>query len=167
MDAVLLHRVFSSHTHNAWPFTGIAPNNGQPVCSRPTIRSLFCPRQLRRQRRRVCVCELLSWRNRAVAVYYIVFIYVFHPLIDTLRRRLRRTYVYYIQHCCQHLRRCSIAFYPTPSACFGNEPTYPLRIHYAVPFRSKGEVETVQFYPSSHFKTISKGHKKIPALIKQ
>jgi len=105
----------------------------------------------------VCVCELLSRRNRAVAVYY-VFIYVFHPLIDTLRRRLRRTYVYYIQHCCQHLRRCSIAFYPTPSACFENEPTYPLRIYYSVPFRSKGEVATGQFYPSSHINTISKSH---------
>lgn len=38
---------------------------------------------------RVCVCELLSRRNRAVVVYY-VFIYVFHPLIDTRRRRRRR-----------------------------------------------------------------------------
>lgn len=104
----------------------------------------------------VCVCELLSRRNRAVAVYY-VFIYVFHPLIDTLRRRLRRTYVYYIQHCCQHLRRCSIAFYPTPSACFENEPTSPLCASTYMPFRSKGEVATGQFYLSSHFKTISKG----------
>lgn len=150
-------RFLHTHTHNAWPFTGIAPNNGQPVCSRPTIRSLFCPRQLRRRRRLVCACvwAALPKKSRRSRILYII--YVFHPLIDTLR--LRRTHVNYIQHCCQHLCRYSIVFYPTPSACFKNEPTFPLRtLHYTMPFRSKGEVTTGQFYPISHFKTISRDH---------
>lgn len=77
----------SLHAHNAWPFTGIAPNNGQPVCSRPTIRSLFCPRKLRlRRRRRWLVCACVSCSPEEIAPYIIyIFIYVFHPLIDTHR----------------------------------------------------------------------------------
>lgn len=131
MDAVLLHRSFSSHTQT---HIMLDLSLGSPR----TMGNRF----VHGRRFALCfvlgncdddedlcmrMCELLSRRNRAVAVYY-VFIYVFHPLIDTLRLRLRRTHVHYIQHCCQHLCRYSIAFYQTPSTCFKNEPTYPFRI---------------------------------------
>lgn len=69
--AVYLYLARSSHhthcTQYSWPFAEIAPNNGQPVCSRPTIRSLCF----------VCddVQQVLSPDMKSL--------YIFRPLIDT------------------------------------------------------------------------------------
>jgi len=171
MDAVLVHRVFSSHTHTMLDLSLGSPRTmgNRFVHGRRFALCFVLGNCTKTTKTCVCVCELLSRRNRVVArILYCIYI------------RFPPTNWHTPSPSPAHIRLLHSTLLPTSPPLFDrilpdtvclfrkwthlSAPTYT---QYTVPFRSKEEVATGQFYPSSHFKTISKGRWKMPVLIKQ